>query len=95
MTMTHAEHSRKAKSSVPCSAEYITFGGHCLNCGYDPRTKSLERQSYGQYGPGYIRAHCLTCGWVSHWHHQDDDKDMTTLQGVEATHRCSDYEVRS
>jgi hypothetical protein len=34
--MTHVEHSKKAGLAVPCSALHITFGGRCLNCGYDP-----------------------------------------------------------
>ena len=52
--------------------------------------KRLERQYYGQYGPGYVRGHCRSCGWFSQWRHQDDIRDMTILQGVEAMHLCSD-----
>jgi len=59
--------------------------------------QNLERQSYGQHAPGYIRAYCRCCGWASHWYHQDDSRDMTTLQGVEAIHQCAlaTTEVRS
>jgi hypothetical protein len=33
---THAEHSKKANVATPCTAQAITFGGRCLNCGYNP-----------------------------------------------------------
>lgn len=34
--MTHAECYRKARVATPCTASTITFGGRCLNCGYEP-----------------------------------------------------------
>ena len=34
--MTHREHERYVRPAVPCSANHITFGGRCLNCGFDP-----------------------------------------------------------
>jgi len=37
--MTHKEHSEKVKPSIPCAAWHITFGGNCLNCGYDSNQK--------------------------------------------------------
>ena len=40
--MTHTEHSTKAKVSTPCTAHDITFGGRCLNCGYDPSKDEAE-----------------------------------------------------
>lgn len=40
--MTHFEHSKKAKSSVPCAAHHITFGGHCLNCGFNAPKKPYD-----------------------------------------------------
>ena len=38
--MSHLEYIRTvaAKTSSPCVAHHITFGGRCLNCGYDPQT---------------------------------------------------------
>ena len=36
--MTHFEYARQvAKPVLPCSGHYLTFGGLCLNCGYDPK----------------------------------------------------------
>jgi len=35
--MTHSEASKQAKVSTPCTAAHITFGGRCLNCGYEPQ----------------------------------------------------------
>lgn len=40
--MTHTEHSKKSKSSVPCAAHHVTFGGHCLNCGFNAPKKSYD-----------------------------------------------------
>lgn len=34
--MTHAERSKLSRSATPCSVHHLTFGGRCLNCGYDP-----------------------------------------------------------
>ena len=34
--MTHTQHSAKARVSNPCNSTHLTFGGRCLNCGYDP-----------------------------------------------------------
>lgn len=34
-TETHKQHSDRVKPIVPCSAHHLTFGGECLNCGYD------------------------------------------------------------
>jgi hypothetical protein len=38
--MTHAEHSTKARVATPCTSLHITFGGRCLNCGYEPARMS-------------------------------------------------------
>lgn len=35
--MTHSQFSKRARVSTPCSAHMMTFGGRCLNCGYDPQ----------------------------------------------------------
>lgn len=40
--MTHAEHAEKSKVSTPCAAQSITFGGRCLNCGYDPAEEEAK-----------------------------------------------------
>lgn len=37
--MTHYEYTQAHKPSQPCTAAHITFGGVCLNCGYDPAPK--------------------------------------------------------
>jgi len=34
--MTHLEWINKTKPPLPCAAAYITFGGKCLNCGWNP-----------------------------------------------------------
>lgn len=34
--MTHAEYSKKAKVSTPCTAYTMNYGGSCFNCGWDP-----------------------------------------------------------
>ncbi len=36
-TDTHVE--RSALASRPCRAGDMTFGGRCLNCGYDPKAQ--------------------------------------------------------
>ena len=47
--MTHTEHAEKAKVSTPCSAQSMTFGGHCLNCGYKP-TEDIYQSPQGFSG---------------------------------------------
>lgn len=34
--MTHYEYTRQHKPATPCTAARLTFGGRCLNCGFDP-----------------------------------------------------------
>jgi hypothetical protein len=34
--MTHKEAMAIKKPTVPCAAWHITFGGRCLNCGWEP-----------------------------------------------------------
>jgi hypothetical protein len=31
---SHSEHAAKQGLAVPCTAAHQTFGGRCLNCGY-------------------------------------------------------------
>lgn len=38
--MTHAEYSKKQSLSSPCDRPHMTFGGRCLNCGYEPKVKT-------------------------------------------------------
>ena len=33
---THRAHSAAVRPAVPCAAWHVTFGGRCLNCGFDP-----------------------------------------------------------
>ena len=42
---THAEHSKKARNAVPCTAQDLTFGGRCLACGYDPTSEPYIREA--------------------------------------------------
>ena len=37
-TTTHAEHAAVAGVTTLCRADHLTFGGKCLNCGFDPAT---------------------------------------------------------
>jgi hypothetical protein len=32
---THSEHAAHARIATPCTAAHITFGDHCLNCGFN------------------------------------------------------------
>jgi hypothetical protein len=41
--MTHKEASAFRRPVVPCAAWHITFGGRCLNCGWEP---GIERDQY-------------------------------------------------
>ncbi len=34
--MTHYEYQLINKPSTPCHPAHMTFGGKCLNCGYEP-----------------------------------------------------------
>lgn len=36
--MTHHQWSKKAKPATPCTCHHLTYGGRCLNCGYDPNS---------------------------------------------------------
>ena len=35
--LTHSAYAALVKPQQPCQREHITFGGVCLNCGYDPK----------------------------------------------------------
>jgi hypothetical protein len=34
--MTHREHASQVRPAQPCTCHHLTYGGRCLNCGYDP-----------------------------------------------------------
>ncbi len=39
---THMEQQLAARViEQPCMAAHVTFGGGCLNCGYDPTARSI------------------------------------------------------
>jgi hypothetical protein len=40
---SHMQHAASAGLATPCTAHHITFGGRCLNCGYDPATAPAEQ----------------------------------------------------
>ena len=44
--MTHHEYLQNHKTSTPCTAHHLTFGGRCLNCGYDPAPAPTKRLSW-------------------------------------------------
>ena len=39
--MTHYEWSNTHKHAASCASWHITFGGGCLNCGYDPNPQTI------------------------------------------------------
>lgn len=57
--MTHSEYSARARTVVHCHPAHLTFGGRCLNCGYDPLLHGaitpppmkyvLRHEKYGYY----------------------------------------------
>ena len=43
--MTHKEYSKTVLGETPpvyCAAWHITFGGKCLNCGFEPEQIEME-----------------------------------------------------
>jgi hypothetical protein len=34
--LSHTEHVKRAGVATPCTADVMTFGGRCLNCGFNP-----------------------------------------------------------
>lgn len=36
VAMRHFKHAKAAKVATACKAHHQTFGGRCLNCGFDP-----------------------------------------------------------
>ena len=59
--MTHHEQSEKARVATPCTAASITFGGRCLNCGWDPIVEG-EVPDWAQ-----ARADEGLCAFVDDW----------------------------
>lgn len=53
--MTHKEYCDNVKVATPCTALHITFGGRCLNCGYQPETKLVHT-------PAQRGVFCNDCG---------------------------------
>jgi hypothetical protein len=43
--MTHHEYTEKVKPYPPCNASNLTFGGRCLNCGYDPALRDRQHRA--------------------------------------------------
>ena len=43
MKISHTEWAKLLHLSVPCSANHMAFGGHCMNCGYRPEPESRFR----------------------------------------------------
>lgn len=41
MKISHGEWAKLLHLAVPCNASHITFGGHCMNCGYRPERVPL------------------------------------------------------
>lgn len=65
--MTHYEYTTKLKPGIPCAASHMTFGGHCLNCGYDPGTKVVPCGmccGRGHYPIGSVCPQCVGKGWL-------------------------------
>ena len=42
-TESHYAFMKRTKPARPCEARDMTFGGRCLNCGYDPDPESTKR----------------------------------------------------
>lgn len=42
LTVTHKEHSARAKVATPCTVVHLSFGGRCLNCGFDPHAGYID-----------------------------------------------------
>ena len=42
---THQEQRDLVKPVVPCAAWHITFGGRCLNCGWDPARATKKEEN--------------------------------------------------
>lgn len=42
---SHSDHAAKQGLAVPCTAVHLTFGGKCLNCGYQPDTETAADQA--------------------------------------------------
>lgn len=49
--LTHHEFITAHPTPTPCSAYHITFGGHCLNCGWRPEdTRPAPKANADFYG---------------------------------------------
>jgi len=50
MLLTHAKYSAQANLCVPCCVYHLTFGGRCLNCGWEPYPDQWDMKQLGK-GP--------------------------------------------
>ena len=41
--LSHHDYTKTHEPPTPCTAAHITFGGRCLNCGYDPEPHGWTR----------------------------------------------------
>ena len=53
--MTHQERAKKAGLATACTVHHITFGGGCLNCGYNlavvrPLSKKGRKDNLRRHG---------------------------------------------
>lgn len=62
----HLDHAATVGLSVPCSSWHQTFGGLCLNCGFDPLRndpRGQQRLLQSSHSPRPDGAgDCATCG---------------------------------
>jgi len=89
--MNHTEHAEKAKSATPCAAWHITFGGRCLNCGFDPSVPDTRMEQ----AVGHARNH-RAYKWAKGLPVRHDRTDWTKeeIAAYEAEYNRLSYEGR-
>jgi len=53
---THHEYQRYVRPVMPCTAAHMTFGGKCLNCGYEPDAYVPNEHTLA----GFVAEHRIT-----------------------------------
>lgn len=72
LTHTHHRKNQKPSQNWECSVHHLTFGGRCLNCGYNPEmicsvcntvVKCLYAEQAGKNPERYACAKCIVPLW--------------------------------
>lgn len=80
--MDHLEHIKKTNPPQPCTASHITFGGKCLNCGWEPKQERYRILRFFSDGRPAKRIKVVSSLAIAQLHCNDPLTKGTLRSGV-------------